>query len=211
MSEVADEITAGDGTDEAAVAPSDEIEFPTFDVHVPAELLAELDEDDTDVSIDDDELAALSEQYGEDNDNELLKRLAAAEKRAKHLESLRVKEAKKNWAEDAKKFFPLAEPFLDEINATSKRGFLRTARQLHDRMKPLIEEKVLAPARAAREAELAAAREEAKGKARDAWGTPIEEDDTHVAPVIVQQEDRRRKRGEFSDVIRHMMFDKPNG
>lgn len=209
MSEqVGEQVTPGDAAEAANELSDDIVDFPTFDVHVPQELLAELDEDDTDVSVNDDELEQLAAQYGEDNNTELLHRLAAAEKRAKHLEDLRVKEAKKNWAEDARKFFPLSEPFLDEINATSKRGYLRTARQLHDRMKPLIEEKVLAPARAAREAELASARQEAKDKAKDAWGQPVDEDIIPSAPTVVHQEDRRRKRADFSDVVRGMLFSK---
>jgi hypothetical protein len=206
LSELHDEVAADEPVDEAAEL-SDEIVFPNFDIEVPPDVLAELEEDDP-AEVTDEDLSAFSAQYGEDNDPELLRRLAAAERRAAHLEALRVKEAKKNWKEEAVKFFPLSEPFLDEINSNSRRGFLRTAKQLNDRMKPLIEEKVLKPARAAREAELAAVQEEAKGKARDAWGTPVQDEEANAAPVVVQQEARRRKRGEFSDVVRGMLFPK---
>ena len=202
--------------DEAQVEPesgsetTDEVEFPTFDIEIPPDLAAELEEDEVDLTVTDDELDALSEETGE-VDREVLKRLHAAEARAAHFEQLRVKEAKKNWSEEAKQFFPLAEPFLDEIQATSRRGYLRTAKNVHERMKPIVEEKVLKPAREAIEQEKTKAKEEAEIEARAAWGQPLHDDANRPTPealVSLESQQRRQRRGELSDTIRGMLFTK---
>lgn len=190
------------GSEEVAV------EFPSFDIQVPADLLAELEEEDPlDDEITIDEINRLAEETGEENPD-VLRRLAEAERRAAHYEKLRVKEAKKNWVEEAKTHFPLSEPFLDEINATSRRGFLRTAKNIHARMQPLVEEKVLKPAREVIAAEREKTVTEAKEKAKEAWGEPVVEDQSQEPPVSAEIARHRLRRGDFSDTVRSMLFPK---
>jgi hypothetical protein len=198
--------TEAEETQSGSEETNDEVEFPSFEVELPAELLAELEEDDVEETTDDD-IAALSEQYP-DAEDAVLKELAQARKRADHLEKLRVKEARKNWEEEAKKFFPLSEPFLPEINATSRRGFLRTAKNVNDMVKPMIEEKVLKPAREAIEKTKVEAATETKEEIKKAWGEAVTEDQPQHRPVSVENQERRRKRGDFSDLVRGMIFNK---
>lgn len=185
----------------------EEFVLPTFEVELPADIAALLEEDDTDTTVTEDEIDAMVEEH-EDVPRDVLARLVAAEKKSAHLEKLRVNEARKNWSEEAEKVFPFSQPFLDQIEATSRRGFIRTAKQIHDRMAPLVEEKVLKPARDAIEAEKSRNKEEAKAEVRDAWGQPIIENEEKPVPRQVEQQDRRRRRGELSDVIRGMIFNK---
>lgn len=182
-----------------------EVEFPSFETEIPPEIAALLEEDETDISVTEDELDQLVEE-NEEVPREILARMRAAEKRAEHLERLRVADSRKNWSEEAKKFFPLAEPFLDEINATSRRGYLKTAKQVHDKMVPLIEEKILKPARDA----MASTREETvtevREEARNAWGQPVTQGAPSDAQVTVQQVSDRRRPRDLADTIKAMFL-----
>lgn len=203
-------LSAEASADEAASGSEeteDEITFPEFNIELPADLAALLEEDDTELDVTDEEIESLVEE-NEDVPREMLQRMLKAEKKAAHLEKLRVNEAKKNWGEEAEKFFPFSQPFLDQIEATSKRGFLRTAKQIHDRMAPLVDEKVLKPAREAIAAEKLKTKDEAKAEVRDAWGQPIIDNEDKPVPRVVEQQQNRRRRGELSDVIRGMIFNK---
>lgn len=203
-------IIEGDEAQETASGSEteqQEPEFPSFDIELPADLAAELEEEEeVEVQDEDEELEVLVEEHGEDN-RELARQLVKERKRAQYLEGLRAKEARKTWEEEAKKFFPLSEPFLNEINATSRRGYLRTAKLLNEKMKPIVEEKVLAPARAAIEAEKTKATTEAKQEARKAWGTSTRSDQApREGTVSTNVEYGRRRRQELSDTIRMMIF-----
>lgn len=196
--------------EESSDTETQEVDFPNFTIELPVDLAAELEEfDDSDLEADDDEIAAFVEEHGEES-GEIGRRLIAAEKKNAHLEKLRVNEAKKNWEGEAKKFFPLAEPFLSEINQTSRRGYLRTAKGIHDRMLPIVEERVLKPARDAIEAAKAEAVVEGKAEARVAWGQPVVSDAGVPSEARVTQavEQGRRRRGELSDTIKQMLFTK---
>lgn len=200
--------TASGSETETQTETETEIEFPSFNIDLPADLRAELEEEETDTTVSEEELDTLAEE-NEDVPREVLARMRAAEKRAEHLEGLRVKEARKNWSEEAEKFFPLASPFLGDINATSRRGFLRTAKEVHEKMVPIVEEKVLAPARKAIQDEKVKAKTEGKEEARQAWGQAGESQTApSEATATLQATERRRGRGELSDVIRGMMFPK---
>lgn len=185
------------------------VEFPSFEVELPADLVALLEEDDEEPDTTEAEVDALAEEH-EDVPRDVLERMLKAEKRAKHLESLRVNDAKKNWSVEAAKFFPFSEPFLSEINATSRRGFLSTAKQVHDKIAPEVEKKVLGPAREAIEAAKAKAIEEGKEEAKKAWGEPGERggETPSEASVTLQNVERRRATGDFSDTVRNMLFPK---
>ena len=205
-----EETPSGEGTETTETV--EEVEMPDFNIELPADLTAELEEYDDEESVDEDEeFAALQEQYGEDNPD-LLKRLRSAEKRAEHYEKLRVQDSKAKWQDEAKKFFPLSEPFLNQIEQTSRRGYLKTAKNIHDQMRPIVEEKVLKPARDAIEKAKSDATTEAKAEAREAWGQPVRDDGSVTSEVRVTQDvvNARRRRGELSDVIRGMIFPKEN-
>lgn len=194
---------------ETETTETEEFVFPSFEIELPAELAAELEEEDADDSVTADDIAALSEQYPETEEG-VLQELAKARKRTKHLEDLRVKEAKKNWSEEAKKFFPLSEPFLDEIQATSRRGYLRTAKNVHERMAPLVEEKVLKPARESIAKTKTEVEVEAKEEVKKSWGEPVVNDKNEEVPGGAEREQRRQRRGELSDTIRGMIFKPPS-
>lgn len=186
----------------------EEVEYPTFDIELPADLAALIDEEDpSDFEVTEDELDELSAEH-EDTSREVLARMRAAEKRAEHLERLRVQEARKNWNEEAAKYFPLAEPFLEEITATSKRGYMRTAREVHEKMKPKFEQAV-AQYKQANDQAKTKAEEEAKEEAKKQWGQagPSHESPSEATTTLQSTRERRGKM-ELSDTIRGMIFPK---
>lgn len=109
---------------------------------------------------------------------EILKRLYAAEKKAQFFEEQRAKEARKTWQSEAEKYFPYAD--AGQIQATSRRGFLRAAKEQHEakkaeiasleqKIRPKVESQIAAELRAKIEAEV---RAELKESAAQAWGSP---------------------------------------
>lgn len=203
--EETEESSSGEGT-ETTEEETPEVEMPDFNIELPAELTAELEDFDDEEETDDEDLASLREEFGEESE-ELLKRVRAAERKAAHYEKLRVSDAKAKWQDEAKKFFPLSEPFLTQIEQTSRRGYLRTAKNIHDQMLPIVEERVLRPARDSIARAKADATAEAKNEAKAAWGHAVD-DGSVSSEVRVTQEnvERRRRKGEFADVVRNMIF-----
>lgn len=159
------EEPSGSETEEEETEETEESTFPKFEIELPEDLLEELEEEEFEVTEDE-----LDDEDLEDLDPSVKKRLLEAEKKARHFEQLRLKEGQKGWKAEAKQFFPFSEPFLDDINATSRRQFLKRAKDIHGRMAPLVEERVLKPARDAIEAEKEKARKEAREAAEIAWG-----------------------------------------
>lgn len=186
--------------------PPTEFTFPSFSTELPADLLAELDEPEfTPGEQEDDDLA----EY-EDDSPELVSRLRAAERKAAYYEGLRVADAAKGWKDEASKFFPLSEPFLTEIKATSRRSFLKQAKAAHERMVPLVEEKILGPTRQALESERARITAEARADAERAWGRPAIDATPVPSEVTATREevDRNRQRGDLAATIKSMIFTK---
>lgn len=142
-----------------------------FDVDLPEDIAAIVDEPDFDAEVEA-EVAAEVEENGFDDDEdtvELRKQLRKAQKEAEFHKQQRLRAELPKWKQEAEKFFPLAD--IDSIKAESRRAFLREAAKQHRALKPKID-KVLAREReqlsATTEQERAAKREEAA----KAWGKP---------------------------------------
>lgn len=201
----ASEEVAAQGTE------TQEEELPQFEIELPEDLLQELEEDDF-------EETSVTEELEQDEDYQmldeqskrLLARALAAEKRAEHYEKLRLNEAKKNWSEEAKKFFPLAEPFLNDIQATSRKGFLREAKARHEAVLPLVKP-LLERKEAETKAEREKVREEEKQAAKERWGSAPENQGQPAEASITQEElARNRSKGDLAGTLRAMMFPTKN-
>lgn len=200
-SSASSEETAAEGT------PQDAEQAPSLDPELPEGLAEELDEPDLD---EDEDPAGLDEDYEgySEADQEIVKRLHAAEKKAAYYEDLRLKDSKKLWTAEAKKFFPLSEFALPSIEATSRRAFLKQARAAHETVKPLVK-RYLDAAHTSMESEREQMRSEEREKAAKSWGRPSVGSEVPAnAAEDVRQIERARARGDLSDVIRAMVFPK---
>lgn len=87
------------------------------------------------------------EDTWDEMDSEVLeerKKRIAAEKKAAYFENLRIKSDQRRWADEARKYFPLAGSALDagNINARSRKEFLRKAKRAHETVLPYIKEAI---------------------------------------------------------------------
>jgi len=132
------EASAAEDTPQETEQPE---EF-NLDPEVPEDIQALVDEPDFEAEAEEELHAAVEEEWEQDDEYadprlaEERKRRMAAEKKAAHYEQLRVKDARKGWESEAEKFYPLAD--VKKIDATSRRGFLRAAKNQHDAMKPFV-------------------------------------------------------------------------
>jgi hypothetical protein len=115
-----------------------------------------------------------AEESWEELDQEVLeerKKRIAAEKKAAYYENLRVKSEQRRWASEAKQYFPLCGSALDagQINAKSRKEFLRQAKSAHERVLPYIKE-AIALRDSTLDAERAKVREETREEFIRAWG-----------------------------------------
>lgn len=190
-------------TDEAEVTVEDEeLAFPELAVEVPQELLDELaEEDEAPVTVEDDE-----DEEDEFEDPASKAKIAKLEKQLAHEKALRAKEKRPEWAEEAKKFFPLSESVLKEIKADSRRSFLRQAKEAHDTLLPFAK-RFADQATAALERERSKATEAAKSAAAEAWGQqpPSDETEEAVLPTANDALAKARQRGDLVGSIKAMM------
>ena len=179
-------------------APEAESQPVVEEPEMPDDLKALLDEPDFGEDDDEPEPVAVAqaepEQYEDDDVYEdpekakLKKQLAAAQKRLAWQEEQRLIRDRASWEKEAKKYLPHSEPFLSNIKATSKRGFLREARDYHEAVKNHISK--------VGQADVEAAKAEAKAEAQQAWGkattgpgtTPLD-----VNQAQAEWEDARQK------------------
>ena len=128
-----------------------------------------------------------------------------AEKRAKFLEDQLVETKTKSWKKEAARRFPLAD--VDEINATSKRSFMKAAATDHNRAYARLEPHLKAIAE-----EKAKLRAEVEGEVREetaaAWGKPMP--GPGIGAVRQGETDARiaaaRRQG-YGAVVREMLKD----
>jgi hypothetical protein len=186
----------------------DEPLFPEFEIELPEDLEEEL----TAPSAEDiqRELEE-SEEWEEldDDSRRLLARARHAEREAQFYRDQRLQSEKKNWVAEAEKFFPLSAPFLDEkefTDANSRRGYLRLAKEKHEKVLPLVK-----PLTEKAKEEIAKAKAEAvqeeRDEAKERWGaapgstaTPTE------ASITMEQVQRNREKGDLASTIRAMIF-----
>jgi hypothetical protein len=202
-----EDLSGDEPVAEGEDAPEEtELEFPTFEVEVPEELLEELsleelELDDLEEVVEDDE----EDEYLSEADARLKKELAAAKKERDYYKSLRTKDARKNWVEEAKKFFPLSGPVLGEIQADSRRSFLRQAKAAHETVLPFVKD-VQDRAKEQLVAAKEKAREEAKAEAAKAWGKPTVGNE--VVPDLEERTERlerARQNRDLTGAIKAMM------
>ncbi len=157
---------------ESPVAQEDEQEteetVEVFDVEAPEDLLQELDMPEFEEEPEEVEDEA---EYLYDDPDALKRKLDAEKKKTAYLEGLRAQDNKRAWKAEALKFFPLAEYALDDIEAKSRRAYLREARKAHDAIKPTVS-KVVENAKKMVEKAKADALTEAREQAAAAWGVP---------------------------------------
>lgn len=110
--------------------------------------------------------------YQDDEETQKLKKeLAKAKKREAHLVEQNIKTGTPGWKADAEKYFPLSASSLDDIQATSKRDFLRQAKARHESILPMYESmKVVFADREKKREETV--RSEIRAELETAWGTP---------------------------------------
>ncbi len=187
--------------------PEPEEETFDFEVDVPEDLLAELDEPE--VTPQDIELELEASPEYQDLDEEgrrLYARARAAEREAAYFKQLRLQDAKKAWNEEAQKFFPLAAPFLDEISEESRKGFLRRARDIHNKILPSVKQS-MEQDEAQRQAAIEEAKVAARAEAEAAWGVVPPDHAPPTEARITQDElARNRSKGDLASTIRAMIF-----
>lgn len=173
-----------EGEQAAPEAPTETEAEPEFNYEADTEgiedLLAEPDDEEDDVIDDDDEpIAAQTDEYGvvDPEVARLQAKLAKAQKQLKHQEGLRAKDNETKWRSEAERRFPLAD--VDEITATSRRGFMRKAEEQHQRYYKKVSP-VLEKLDALRAEVITEAKAEGRQAAEDSWGKPT------VAPQVAQ-------------------------
>ncbi len=170
-----DDSAAEEETPQKAEQQEEE-EF-NLDPEVPDEIRALVDEPDFEAEAEEELEASVEEEWDEEGEEYTDPRLAeerkkrvAAEKKAAHYENLRVKDARKSWEEEAEKFYPLAD--AKKIDATSRRGFLRTAKNQHEAMKPFVL-KGIETYKAELQADFDKKLAEKQAELEAAWGKPL--------------------------------------
>ena len=206
---------ADESTEEPApapAAPAAPAPVPALELapKVPDDLLAELDEEDLDVEVER-ELAASREnveeyEYASESEDEARERIRL-KKRNEFLEAQLVAAKRGNWEVEALKFFPLSKHILPDIKAVSRRGFLRAARDEHNRIVPIVQS-YLEQARAVVETETQAVVETAREEVADAWGKPVGDPTSATtasenAEIAVARA-KARKSGDVADVFKAM-------
>lgn len=181
---------------EAPAVDADEVPDFTLDPDIPdeiADLLAEPDDDPDDGYAPEVEAAAPDQDEYEDPEAARLRQEnVRLKKRADHLERENLKRQRGKWETEAEKVFPLAA--VSEIQATTRKDFLRKAQALHEAAKPQVERFLQS-----KQAEMAA-------EAKAAWGRPVSQGQVpNKAAAASAEIDHQTRRGSLSGTIRAMM------
>lgn len=107
--------------------------------------------------------------YDQYDPDQLQAKLRKLEKQNKWLEEQRVTSGRKTWAAEAERRFPLAD--VDEIKATSRRGFLKAAAESHTRYEKKLKP-ILGQLDQLRSDVVSGAVEEGREQAAERWGKP---------------------------------------
>lgn len=203
----AEEATpSGEDEGEQEAEAPETFEFPSFQVTLPEEL-------DEDLSVEDDSTPVEEEEdeyneYESEAEKELRRKLKQVEKERDHYRAIREKNDRKQWEKEASEYFTLATPLFGEIQATSKRAFMRQAKAIHEKLDPMVQEKVIKPAQAALEAEREKIRAEERERAAKAWGRPVPASggaDEVDAQETQRQIETARAKGDLSGAIKAML------
>lgn len=209
-----------DDTVEAAeeVAPAPSFEY---DPEVPEDILAELNEAEIDDEVEreiaarpapagEEDLAYYAEGYAEGEDQDAMRLRIKLRKRNEYLEAQLAKTKSVTWKAEALKYFPLSKHAVDDINATSRRAFLKQAKAEHERILPHVQS-VLSEAKGFVDAEKAAARAEGKTAAAEAYGKALsgpdvnEIDQAAANSNLTLARDEAKKTGSLVNVFKRLM------
>lgn len=156
-------------------AEAEAIDLPNLDPTLPEDLAEELempDWDEVEDEVEQDEVEDDDDEYADDPHYQKLQaRLRAAEKKAEWAEQQRAKANRSKWEAEARKYFPLSEHTLKDIQSTSRRGFLREAKRQHEIVKPHVMA-FMQELSTKQSAAVEAAKAEALAEAKRAWGKP---------------------------------------
>lgn len=197
--EVAEEVTE---------APSFE-----YDPEVPEDILAELNEAEIDDEVEREiatRPAAEENEYGYVEDEDAVRERIRLAKRNEYLERELAKTKSTSWKDEALKYFPLAKYKLDDINATSRRSFLKQAKAAHETILPHVQE-ALADAKQFVDAEKVAAYAQAKTAAAEAFGKPLsgpdinEIDQAAANSNLTLAREEAKKTGSLVNVFKRLM------
>lgn len=187
------------------------VSAPPISLEIPAEIKALIDEPDEEETEQDfaRTVKARLDELGFDpnEDDERIKlaveQAVRAERQAAHAEKVRLKSSRSAWEDEARQHLPASAPFLDTIEAKSKRDFMRKAADLHKRNAPLM----LAQWQAAEAERQRLAAIERDSQAR-AWGRPssgpagVPATATAQSRAASRQRDNRGLSGRITDMIR---------
>jgi hypothetical protein len=203
MGEAARLVEAPDEGEQAA--PEDEtpdlsiLEADTTGIEDLLEAPAEEEEDEEEPVAPDPE-----DEYQYEDPEKLQAKLRKLEKKLTWSEEQRVKQGVKNWRQEATRRFPLAD--VEEINATSRRAFLREAEAQHQRyakkLKPL-----LGQLKQTETQEQAASLAQERAQEENDWGLPASgppQPMVEQAEGVTQSQQAldRRRHGSVKDMVK---------
>ena len=170
------------------IAQEPVIELPDLSTELPDDIQELLDAPD----FDEDPAPTFTSSEDEFVDpEELARENAKLRKKLEWEQTQKLNIARKNWAAEATKYFPYARP--DQINATSRRAFLRAAKEQHD----AVAVHVLPALEAARKAEAearAVAEAKVRAEAAEAWGKPTVGGSVAPSEAAQKSDDLQRAR-----------------
>lgn len=207
---------------EAAAAPAEPAQeaapAPTFELNpeLPEDLAAELAEAEIEDEVER-EVAAYEPETDEwgnpvEVDQDAVREAVKLRKRNEYLEKQLVQTKRGQWEAEAEKFFPLAKHALPDIQATSRRSFLKAAKAEHDRILPHVQA-YLGEAKQVVDAEKQSATTEARAAVAESWGKPLTGPDNAMDAAAVAREQEiekarsrvREGKGALKDVFAAMM------
>lgn len=200
---------------EAQVVPQQQEAAQIEEPLIPDDVAAWLEEPD-----DEPEEPAPAAEYEDPEDDSYVdpqvaeerRKRVAAEKRAEHSEGLRVRAERPKWEAEVKAARYVISPLqVAAIEATSRRGFWRAAKAIHEQNSAVLAELGVPDPATVRQEVTAQVAEQAAEQARVAWGTPMVSGPQGAAPATIaaqQHQDRltrARQGSSFVEVVKAAM------
>lgn len=152
------------------------------------------------------------ESYDQYDPGQLQARIKKLEKQNKFLEEQRVTQGRKQWKAEAEKRFPLAD--VDDIQATSRRAFLRKAAESHQRYQKKLEP-ILGRLDGIKQEATAAVKAEQRAATAKGWGPPTTGPQQPLVETAEQETSRqhaldRRNHRSVADMVKARFEHDPN-
>jgi hypothetical protein len=169
INEAEQEEAPSESEDSAApeVEEVQETDFPDLDAEIPEDILEALEVPDEEDEDEEEE----EEEYEYEDAEELKRKLTAERKKRKFLEDQKIRQGVKAWKAEAIKYFPFSESSLDNIQATSRRSYLKAARAEHEKVKPIVQ-RMAKVFQDKIEEEKKKGFEQGRAEAQASWGKP---------------------------------------